>query len=85
MLPKLRKKRKNLLVFYKKRTICCLKFFKDLFKKSTNRILNMKILKTLTYELNLYSQESILASNLGKTLQVVGSSKILQDGRLSRI
>ncbi len=31
------------------------------------------------------TQESILASNLGKTQQVVGSCKILQDGRLSRI
>jgi hypothetical protein len=30
-------------------------------------------------------QESILASSLGKTWQVAGSCKFLQDGRLSRI
>jgi hypothetical protein len=31
------------------------------------------------------AQESILASILGKTWQVAGSCKFLQDGRLSRI
>ena len=52
-------------------------------ERETDRSFSLFLI--LEFKLKKTSQEQILASYLSKTQQVVGSSKILQDERLSRI